>query len=62
MANGDKVSNLVHNVSLEHFKANGDILRSYARCLSKHIMVVLNLPYNYSDGGMVSMFHNISYC
>lgn len=34
-ANGDKVSNLVHNMSLALFKANGDLLRSHARCLSR---------------------------
>lgn len=36
LANGDKVSNLVHNMSLAHFKANGDILWLYAYGLSKH--------------------------
>lgn len=36
LANGDKVSNLVHNTSLALFTANGDLLRSYARCFSKH--------------------------
>lgn len=35
LANGDKVSNPVHNMSLAHFRPNGDIPRSHTRCLSK---------------------------
>lgn len=43
LANGDKVSNPVHNMSLAHFRPNGDIPRSHMRCLSKRHNKMRNL-------------------